>query len=653
METFGGFGDKCEVYLMEWNSSRGRGGSARVAGFSRWMKPKSGRHLKRVRTYLDTMASGCVITTGLLKTVYYTPLGRARVKTAAGGAELRAVTVMVSPELRSERGRPQGAVKAKEVMVIDDDEEFMLVGRDSMTVEEMRQACADKAAQFETVEGGQCADRMVFEPAHEIIDAVPASQEQVSAEWTGAATRATAAAVDGEEPGGLMDDSLRVVPATSPFARLDRCAVEGLREAMAAGAEALPAGPQYETPESNPPGWRENVEKFDTHRWHSRVAEWEQMDPRPDALILDVQRNGCGVQWLKPVVQEKEPRNGVCGRENPAAMIHYVLKGVREGAYRVRRKEEVHAVLPFNLAPKPSADPPWRLIQNAMLLNDLYERWRVKFESCKTIPLVVEQGWYCFTLDLRAGYHHVRLTEELARMCGGKVWLSAADFSSLGAEGLIPEGVCWNEQQGGWLYVTAEVLTFGLAHSVPVFTKITRQMCRVWRKRGYRMGHLLDDFLFAAPTYEQACEMRDAVVTDLQLWGWFVNFEKSQLNPAQCVRWIGVVIDTVSMRFYIPSDKVEKLEDAIRAFVAGPAMCTYRDLARIAGKVISMGVAILPARMMSREFFTLIRPSKHDWDERILDDVSGVLRVMTWWLRHLRVWNSVGVIPEPLQDIVR
>ena len=631
---------------MEWHSPRGGDGSARVTGFPRWMKPKSGRHLRRVRTYLDTMASVCVVTTGLLRVVYHTPLGKARVKTAAGGAELRAVTVMISPEVRSECGRPCGGVLAKEVMVIEDEEEFMLVGRDSMTIEEMKQACTDVAAQFDAIEGRQHRDRLVFEPAREIIDAAAATQAQVSAEWAQAAKQATATAVDGEEPGGLMDVPLRA-PEISPFARLDPKALEGLRQAVAAGPDSLPGGPAYETPESNPPGWRENVEQFDTHRWHSKVAEWEAMDPRPDGLILDVQRNGCGVQWLEPVVQDKEPRNGGCAREHPAAMVHYVLKGVREGAYRARRREEVDAVLPFNLAPKPSADPPWRLIQNAMVLNDLYEKWRVKFESCKTIPLVVEPGWYCFTLDLRAGYHHVRLTEELARMCGGKIWLTAAEFTALSEEGLIPGGVTWDVRDGGWLYVTAEVLTFGLAHSVPVFTKITRQMCRVWRKRGYRLGHLLDDFLFAAPTYEQACELRDVVVHDLQRWGWFINFEKSQLNPAQCVRWIGVVIDTVTMRFYMPGDKIEKLEGALRVFVADPTICTYRDLARIAGKVISMGVAILPARMMSREFFTLIRPSKHDWDDLILEDATSVLRVMTWWLQHLRAWNSVGAPIRP------
>ena len=112
--------------------------------------------------------------------------------------------------------------------------------------------------------------------------------------------------------------------------------------------------------------------------------------------------------------------------------------------YAACDRDGVGYVLPFNVAPKPSADPPWRLIQNAMFINDKYEKWQVRFESYKTIPLVVEEGWYCFTLGLRAGYHHVRLTEELSRMCGGKVWLQPGQFEELKTEGLLLEGIRWN-----------------------------------------------------------------------------------------------------------------------------------------------------------------------------------------------------------------
>ena len=113
-----------------------------------------------------------------------------------------------------------------------------------------------------------------------------------------------------------------------------------------------------------------------------------------------------------------------------------------------------------------------------MLINDYYDKWRVRFESARTLPLVVEAGWFMFTLDLRAGYHHVRLSEGLSRKCGGKVKLSAKQFEELRAGGWLPSDVTWG-CDGGWLYVRALVLTFGLARSVPVFSKITRQMCRV------------------------------------------------------------------------------------------------------------------------------------------------------------------------------
>lgn len=56
-------------------------------------------------------------------------------------------------------------------------------------------------------------------------------------------------------------------------------------------------------------------------------------------------------------------------------------------------------------------------------------------------------------------------------------------------------------------------------------------------------------------------------------------------------------------------------------------------------------MAILPARMMTREMYELIRPSKHGWDDVIEEDVGSVVTQMTWWLQNLRAWNTVGA-PE-------
>ena len=60
-------------------------------------------------------------------------------------------------------------------------------------------------------------------------------------------------------------------------------------------------------------------------------------------------------------------------------------------------------------------------------------------------------------------------------------------------------------------------LPMGYTLSCSIFTRLTRALTTMWRARGYQLVHLLDDFSFMADTYEECCEIREAVVADLCL----------------------------------------------------------------------------------------------------------------------------------------
>ena len=148
----------------------------------------------------------------------------------------------------------------------------------------------------------------------------------------------------------------------------------------------------------------------------------------------------------------------------------------------------------------------------------------------------------------------------MRRLQGGKVQFTREELRELVTLGLWE----WDEAKDGEipaegmeLYIRSTVCTFGNKRSVYIFTLVMRQPLRVWRSRGWRVGHLLDDFMFGCEgTCAEAQKMADQAVADLEWYGFMVNYEKSTLTPTRLLKWLGVLIDSTCMRFFVPPEKV-------------------------------------------------------------------------------------------------
>ena len=88
-----------------------------------------------------------------------------------------------------------------------------------------------------------------------------------------------------------------------------------------------------------------------------------------------------------------------------------------------------------------------------------------------------------FCIDLCQGYQQILVTPRTRRIQGGRVWLSGAHLMELKELGLLPAGE-YDFENGQEVCIRSMVMTFGNARSVPVFTKLTRQVVRLWRSRG-------------------------------------------------------------------------------------------------------------------------------------------------------------------------
>ena len=186
----------------------------------------------------------------------------------------------------------------------------------------------------------------------------------------------------------------------------------------------------------------------------------------------------------------------------------------------------------------------------------------------------------------------------------------------------------------------------GFRNSCAVWTKLVRVLTAKWRREGKRLVHLLDDLLFSVTgTFEEACAVRDEIVADLDAVGIQVNWLKSVQTPGHIIKFLGMIIDSIKYRFFVPGDKVRKLQALVGELVQrggadSESEVAFRELAKVLGKMISMQIAVPMVRMLASEGYGLLRPGG-DWDAVTVLSVEA-LRGLERAAECVAVFNDFG-----------
>jgi hypothetical protein len=191
------------------------------------------------------------------------------------------------------------------------------------------------------------------------------------------------------------------------------------------------------------------------------------------------------------------------------------------------------------------------------------------------------------------------------------------------------------------------VLCFGVKQAVAIFSALARQPCRWWRSRGQLLISYIDDVAAVSPTEEECAAARDMVIKDCRDLNIQVNFEKSMLTPSQVFLFTGVIVDLKQGRFFVPESKLVDLEQRLAEVKANPGFETCRSLAGVAGKILSMSMALQPARLLTRGLYGALKcKSPEDW-ERLVQWIPRATEEIVWWCENLRPWCDVGALIWP------
>jgi hypothetical protein len=296
-------------------------------------------------------------------------------------------------------------------------------------------------------------------------------------------------------------------------------------------------------------------------------------------------------------------------RNNPEDFRTIVMEDLKSGAWEALLPSQIKNKLPLNMTDKPGKDPPWRLLLNCMPFNPFVPMWSVKYETSRTVPLIVDKGDWLFSIDFTNYYYQLFFREDAREYLGAGLKMPKEQLLILEEKGMLPDAFVW-DKEAEWVQVgfRPRGLAMGYKNSCAIATKLGCVITCMWRERGIKLANLLDDVLVAVTgTFEHAAKVRDEMLADLEQLGLQVNWKRSVLTPSKCTRFLGMLVDSELYRFFVPPKEIVELKVVVKDMLEKEDS-SVRELASVVGKVMSMHVGVPAVRMMAAECYGLIRP---------------------------------------------
>ena len=261
-----------------------------------------------------------------------------------------------------------------------------------------------------------------------------------------------------------------------------------------------------------------------------------------------------------------------------------------------------------------------RLVIDLRHVNNYLVKPIFKYEDLRSLSQVLDEGHWFFSWDLKSGYHHVDICLDHQKYLG-----FAWPFS------------------GVVRYFSFTVLPFGLSSACFCFTKLMRPLVRRWRSMGHNSFIYLDDGFGSRPDKCSAVAASLIQRKELSSSGLLCNEEKSHWDPVQIGEWLGFVIDTILMCFRIPEKKVLKLKGLLDSAIQD-GFSSFRELARIAGTIISAALAVGPiSRLLTRQMYFAIE-TRSAWDD-IIHFPPSLLQELKFWYCNIDCLNAYSIRP--------
>ena len=260
----------------------------------------------------------------------------------------------------------------------------------------------------------------------------------------------------------------------------------------------------------------------------------------------------------------------------------------------------------------------FRLILNLKNLNTYVEYLHFKMDNIKTVLANVTQGCYMTSLDLKHGYHSVKIDDEYQKYLKFQ----------------------WNDH-----YYQYTCYPNGLAPCPRKFTKLLKVPLLHLRENGHIVIGYLDDFFMQGQREHKCFGTLFSTTAMLQRLGFTIHPGKSHLTPSQIMPFLGFVINSVSMTVALTTEKKLKLVALIEA-ILNKNKVPIRELATIIGKFVSS----LPGSLYGPLYYRTLELEKNEALKRNRGNYESLTTIsenakneLLWWL------NNIPTMSAPIQ----
>ncbi|KZS10033.1 Uncharacterized protein APZ42_025603 [Daphnia magna] len=205
-------------------------------------------------------------------------------------------------------------------------------------------------------------------------------------------------------------------------------------------------------------------------------------------------------------------------------------------------------------------------------------------------------------------------------------------------------------RQGDWLAkIDLEDAYLSVALNPQVFNKILKPIIAFLRQRGLRLVVYIDDILIVSHSRETAREVVKQVVGLFESLDFVIQEKKSIREPSQSLKYIGLVINTNTISFCLPTIKKEKLLGQCHKAYSSDSL-PLRYLASLFGILnwASQSVVFAPAHYRNLQALFLRHLGRVDGDLSARVTFSTeVKQDLNWWMREAKFSDGRKILTSP------
>lgn len=294
-----------------------------------------------------------------------------------------------------------------------------------------------------------------------------------------------------------------------------------------------------------------------------------------------------------------------------------LLKLLLWGAIELSRPGEEAVVVQSPLGVV-EQDGKCRLFLNGRYVNLFLADLPFQYQKLRDVLLFVFRDSFMSTWDLKVGYYHLFLHPSFRKYMGFRV---------------------------GGLVFRYTVPAFGLSHACFLFTKLMNQPAKALRLRGVPVSDYIDDGITAAATFGRCLFNALCSARLLGALGAFLGLPKCNLKPEQIRKWLGFILDSLQQRFQVSPARLQKIRAQLQSVLSADYV-PARNMASLAGRIVSTSPAILPASLFSRPFFQALQ-GQISWNQ-LFPNQTAIREAAVFWLSNIDRFNGRPWWPNPV-----